>query len=405
MWGAVMGLALVVPLALVAYERPEQGVGVETRSAIEVEADGAVEARAEQESSADARTNICDGVTCPDGSCAATREECVAEATISPDIYADHDREEREASEHRDTDSDGDTILDRDEALRIDPVDTDADGVPDFRDPDDDGDSIPAQAGSHNSSRSNETQGRLAPGMISGDDDEVEDEGDDIAPAQDYNSTRSNRRKNVFDDGDGDGWPELTVRGRTVVVSDDGDDDEEVDGTRVRAGDDLYCWGRAEAEDGRGFAWGRGLCVALDEDVDAGDPEARRIAAVRVRGEEVRAWSEEERSAWRAYRAAHPESGRHEDIADLALERSLSDERIVEMRADDESVAVTYRDRLMLLGFIPLERTIVARQRLGGEAEIPQPWYRFLATRPHHERIRALLSDTMDILVLVPERG
>lgn len=38
-------------------------------------------------------TNVCDGVTCPDGSCVPTQAECGVEATISPDIYADHDRE------------------------------------------------------------------------------------------------------------------------------------------------------------------------------------------------------------------------------------------------------------------------------------------------------------------------
>lgn len=63
--------------------------------------------------------NICDGVTCPDGSCAATADECGAVETISPDIYA-HNDYDHDHSKH-------------------------GDNSPDFLDTDDDGDGIPTK--------------------------------------------------------------------------------------------------------------------------------------------------------------------------------------------------------------------------------------------------------------------
>lgn len=53
--------------------------------------------------------NICDGVTCPDGSCAATADECGVVEAISADIYAHGD----DSPDFLDPDDDGDGILTR----------------------------------------------------------------------------------------------------------------------------------------------------------------------------------------------------------------------------------------------------------------------------------------------------
>ncbi len=395
----VLGMALLAfivalaPHVLLAQDRAERGEADRTDSA---EASRATAASPDE-------PNVCDGVTCPDGSCAATRDECVAEATISPDVYADTEREDRAVSEGRDLDSDGDTVLDLDEGVRVPPTDTDGDGVPDFRDTDSDGDGIPDRAGTHNSSRSNETEGR-AMGDAVGNDDEIEEDDDDIRPAQDYNSTRSNRRKNVFDDGSDTDRPEGVMRAGAFIKI-DGVEGEST--TRAGVDGEVVCWGRAESADGTEYRWGRGLCVALEatERAEASETARTRIAALQVRGDEVRAWSEEERSAWRVYRAEQATSTREERVAEHVIERTLADERIREVRTDDEGVEMRYRAQLRLLGFIPMEREVAARAEADGEISIDYPWYSFLATKPDRTRIQNFLRDTMDILVLVPGRA
>lgn len=115
--------------------------------------------------------NVCDGVTCPDGSCAPTADQCTTTATISPDIYADSDIDQL------DTDDDNDGIPDA------------VEDRPDYLDTDDDNDSVPTYI-----PPSIDALEVTAPSaaITTGDDA--------IDTAQDYNSTRSNKRENTIGD-------------------------------------------------------------------------------------------------------------------------------------------------------------------------------------------------------------
>lgn len=372
-------------------------------------------------------TNVCDGVTCPDGKCAATADECTAATTDASSSTSTRYIGNMIMAPDMASGSSGNSDTDADNRLDVRDLDSDGDGIPDtvessrlnHLDPDDDNDSLPTREGTHNSDRSNEIQGRFTP--VAGDDcddddtcihpsgrtqtndeDEVSNEDDIIAPAQDYNSTRSNRRKNVFGGGsdlDGDGWPEVTLRAGAFIRL------GSIEGEATARGDldsSVVCWGRAEDEGGRVYSWGRGLCVAPDTRTDADGTTRDRIAALQVHGDNVRAWSEAERSAWREYRANRPDNVPEERLIESVIETAQRDERIKEILIDDEGVDLTYRAEMRFLGVVPIHRDIATRISGAGDIEIDYPWYSFLTTKPQDKTIRSILLDTIDLLKLTP---
>ena len=434
-------------------------------------------------------TNVCDGVTCPDGSCAPTRAECGVEATISPDIYSDHDQDREigrtrtESTEagraelHREVDDvtatdsvcsmylcpNGECVSDEmwcgvdfdfsssDPAAAIDSVcngylcdngtcvsdavwcDMDlatlpgaaascserapvrcGDGscgtspevcrslpgverpdspnmidAPDMRadrvDLDDDGDGVPTRAGSHNSSRSNETEGRAA-GLDNG--DIIDEDDDDIEPAQDYNSTRSNKRENSFFDPDDDteddesGVATVSAERLAAIVNDP---------PNVRCG---AIAARADG-DGQLWCWGSGVrAAAIGEENEDGSlaTSTRVLRQLSVRGDEVRAWNEQERGEFARYRKLMQTQNDPEvltaDIASLVLEN----DRIRELEVDEQEARLTYRAQLRLFGFIPMEREVTARAAEVDAVAIDYPWYSFLARKPDTPAIENVFS-------------
>ena len=448
--------------------------------------------------------NVCDGVTCPDGSCAATRAECGVETTISPDIYAHDDVTAIDSVCSMHLCPDGTCVSDAvwcgvdfdfsssDPAAAIDSVcngylcndgtcvsdavwcDIDlttlpgavascserapvrcgdgscgaspevcrslpdverpdqrvaqdavearparcpadasmrcadgscvasldlcprADREPDYLDTDDDSDSVPTRAGSHNSSRSNETEGR---GVGSDDDDVIDEDDDDvIEPAQDYNSTRSNKRENSFFDPDDDaeddesGVATVSAERLATIVNDPPTVRCGAVTARTDGGGQLWCWGS-----------GVRAAAVGDEDEDGSlVPDTRALQRLSVRGNEVRAWSEQERAEFEQYRATVQERSTPETALADITRAVLENDRIHALEVTEDEMQVEYEATLRLFGLFPLSRTVEARTDASGEIHIDYPWYSLLSTTPDSQTIRTLILDTMSILVRVP---
>jgi hypothetical protein len=389
-------VALVAVLLLPFFLFAEVRTSTDTEGADRGDAAGYEEIQTTTITTSDREADLCDGVMCPDGNCVRTIEECPITET---DVTGVGTMPTRDGT-----------------GVSIVPIRADIEPAsrPDYLDTDDDGDSIPTAAETdratpymmQEATERDREQGGNEAGSVRRSDEDVADEDEVIEKAQDYNSSRSNKRGGVFEGVDLDSVPEV-ARTRAGFIKIDGVNGESTNTQASENEESLWCWGRAEAADGTEYRWGRGLCIALAAMENADDAARDRISALLVQGDEVRGWSEEERDAWRAYRADRSEvEDVDERLIEHMIERAQEDERIQEMRADDAGVEMRYQTTLRLFGFIPLQRTITARMDMESvEPKLDLPWYSFLTTKPEKETIRTLVLDTMDILVLVPARA
>lgn len=319
-------------------------------------------------------TNLCDGVTCPDGSCAATVDECATEAARAPGAPVCPDG--------------GGDCDDTDPAVRPDQatcgLDEDCDGMVDEE---------PVlmenveRVENQNASQSNRTEPVAVDAYDTDDDGDGLDDGTERA--QNHNSSRSNRTSpvavpdEVDSDDDEDGLP--TVRSATA-------DD--------KASPLLYTSLRASTGniDGVPLVFDR-LETSTQSEV-AIDPNTNepRLTRVAVSAADMRSWNEDDRVAFEVVVAEAPE-GTPEQASLKIIEQVLNDERIESLEVSEAGAQAQYRASLRLFGFIPIEREVRASIDDQGSVEIDYPWYSFLATKPASDTIQSLLQRTRDILV------
>ena len=344
--------------------------------------------------------NVCDGVTCPDGSCAATMDECAVIETIKEDIT-------------------------HGEIIAPDMINTPTHDRPDYLDPDDDGDGIPTQeqvvdtatttstpvreitparspdnqnqqveavietavsAQDYNSSRSNK-----AGGEVKEEEDEI-DASDVIRPAKNYNSSRSNRRKNSFFDPNTD---EADDEANIATVPAAGEASLSNNLPTVRCGSIAA---RGD-DDGSLWCWGSGIrATAVGEENEDGDlaTSTRILHRLSVRGAEVRSWNEQERAEFRRYNELIKERTSPEAAVTTVTRLVLDNESIHEIELEGEEVSISYQAQLRLFGFIPLERNVTAHTTIEGEISISYPWYRFLARTPDTNTIESVLRSVLN---------
>lgn len=223
--------------------------------------------------------------------------------------------------------------------------------------------------------------------------------------AQSHNSSRSNRTEGMAADGvDPDvdvDQSEVEWRAGRFVT----------EGSAADNGSDwVVSWGRAVDSTGTNHSWGRGVAVLPQVNSDAAVNARDRISALQVSGEAVRAWSEEERISWQEYQATEQPEFPELQLLAHVIEQTQLNERILEMRVGDDEpsddvvlnhqpIQVRYQTELRLFGFIPLERELDASLSSDGVVTVEYPWYRFLSTTPEHSQIEQLLQDTRDLLV------
>lgn len=243
-----------------------------------------------------------------------------------------------------------------------------------------------------------------SPVQIGGGEDGIttlEDDGDRIDTAQDYNSTRSNRRKNSFFNPDD-----------VIDVDDDGDgiitvlEEHSLD---IRREGPFWRCSVEEDTDSEGevYCWGQGVrAVAIGEENNDGsvDTDTRVLKYLQVRANEVRSWSAEEKSALRAYSESEQGKNTPEGAAAVITEKVLDNEKIREMEVSDEGVRMRYRAEMKLFGLFSITREVDASVLESGKVDIDLPWYGFLSRKPDNSNIKEVLKDTMDILALVPGR-
>jgi len=326
---------------------------------------------------AEETANVCDGVTCSDGSCAETADMCVATGG--------------EVAE-------GDTLDDSQE-----------------------GDSAVAPVQDYNAARSNkptsvydgddcdDSDERCAPGAAGSadavcdtvDDDCDGDSLDDSQQAQDYNATRSNKPGSVNgdDDDDGDGLPteasaRVSAQGQLfgAYVSADA-----TTGTKaLKKGDRLSTTDSENASDGKPeftrFSDIKGE-VRIDEETGR-----RELSSVAVAAQDLRNWNSDDREAFSRLQAAVA-SNTPEHASLRIAQQVLNNERIEKIEATQTEARVNYRAEMRLFGLIPVEREVEGRARANGAVEIDYPWYRFLSTTPDREEIENQLRMSIEIMM------
>ena len=369
---------------------------------------------------AEVNTNVCDGVTCSDGSCAATSDMCVAvedevAAESTPDgsqegdsaIAPGQDYNAARSNKPTSVSGGGGDCDDGDE--RCTPGESgQSDAVCDALDDDCDGDSLSdgQQAQDYNSVRSNK------PGSVSGGDDDCDDaqreitpgecpkEPTAVAPAQDYNSSRSNKpNTSIDDDDDGDGLPteasaRATVQGQLfgAYVSADA-----TAGTKaLKKGDRLSTAESENASDGKPefnrFSDIKGE-VRVNEDTGT-----RELASVSVAAQDLRNWNNDDREGFTRLQAAVA-SNTPEQASLRIAQQVLNNERIEKIEATQTEARVNYRAEMRLFGLIPVEREVEGRAQADGTVEIDYPWYRFLSTTPDREEIENQLRMSIKIMM------
>ncbi len=381
-------------------------------------------------------TNVCDGATCADGSCAATAEMCGAEEPIAGSVCSGFLCDNGECvSSSAMCGFDFETLPNvparcaadanlrcGDGSCATTPVDCPAESNPTLENYIREGgrtiDAGSARAQNHNSSRSNRTDGIAADSVCNGflcdsgecvteeamcglateagveiRDEDSDDDGleDGTMRAQDYNAARSNKpTRSAFSDVDSDGRPEVVLLTNDFIVLTDIND---VSGPRQAEDGEVVCWGRAVGEDGRVYAWGQGICVALQATENASDTATARLAALQVRGDDVRAWSEEQRTAWRAYQDNKASTSAQERQATKMITQTQANDRIESIEADDSEVSMRYQTQMRVLGIFSIERTVTATAAADGEVVIDYPWYRFLSQVPEEATIKSILAE------------
>jgi len=418
---ASLALVLTASVGTIAFaqERAEETTSVEATSD-SVEEANYNNTRSNRSAIAAPDTNVCDGVTCADGSCAATSDMCVAvegEGTegSTPDgsqegdsaIAPGQDYNAARSNKPTSVSGSGGDCDDGDE--RCTPGESgQSDAVCDALDDDCDGDSLSdgQQAQDYNSVRSNK------PGSVSGGDDDCDDaqreitpgecpkEPTAVAPAQDYNSSRSNKpNTSIDDDSDGDGLPteasaRATVQGQLfgAYVSADA-----TAGTKaLKKGDRLSTAESENASDGKPefnrFSDIKGE-VRVNEDTGT-----RELASVSVAAQDVRDWSNDDREAFTRLQAAVA-SNTPEQASLRIAQQVLNNERIEKIEATQTEARVNYRAEMRLFGLIPVEREVEGRAQADGTVEIDYPWYRFLSTTPDREEIENQLRMSIEIMM------
>ena len=348
-------------------------------------------------------TNVCDGVTCPDGSCAPTSEACAVEpgdATTAcaadrpircPDGSCRRSLADCPVVEANDaspaTPGEIDAAEEVGSAAPARVRDTDTDG-----DSDDDGlDDGSERAQNHNSSRSNRTTSVAAPELDTDSDDDGDGVGDGTERAN-YNNTRSNRSTvrspegDLDSDDDGDGVPTEAARAERDAASPLlfklGEGDHDGDGY----GDPTVLAAPGDAPEA-GYLRIKGIKGEVEAS-ESGEPRLRRLS---VQGDAVRQWSEEERVAFRELRSTLA-SGTPAYAGARVAAAVLENDRIESVELDEAGARMQYRAQLRWFGLIPSEQVVSATTAASGQVSIDYPWYSFLASTPDTETIRTTLS-------------
>jgi len=417
---ASLALVLTASVGTIAFaqERAEETTSVEATSD-SVEEANYNNTRSNRSAIAAPDTNVCDGVTCADGSCAATSDMCVAvegEGTegSTPDGSQEGDSAIAPVQDYNAARSNKPTAVngggdcdDSDERCTPGSVGP-ADVVCDTVDDDCDGDSLSdgQQAQDYNATRSNK------PGSVSGGDDDCDDaqreitpgecpkEPTAVAPAQDYNSSRSNKpNTSIDDDSDGDGLPteasaRATVQGQLfgAYVSADA-----TAGTKaLKKGDRLSTAESENASDGKPefdrFSDIKGE-VRVDEETGK-----RELSSVAVAAQDLRNWNNDDREGFTRLQAAVA-SNTPEQASLRIAQQVLNNERIEKIEATQTESRINYKAQMRLFGLIPIEREVEGRAQAKGAVEIDYPWYRFLSTTPDREEIENQLRMSIEIMM------
>lgn len=122
-------------------------------------------------------------------------------------------------------------------------------------------------------------------------------------------------------------------------------------------------------------------CPEGETCVGNGEEARPDIAEIRVSGEDVRGWSEEQKEVVRQRLAAADEKNDANDFGIRVASAAVENENVVDIISDEEHTEITYDTRVRLFGFIPTSVRATAQARSNGEARVSYPWYAFLASK------------------------
>lgn len=206
---------------------------------------------------------------------------------------------------------------------------------------------------------------------------DIIDPDDIIAPAQDYNSTRSNRRKNEFfnpdeDDEDEDTNIATVSAERLATIKNDpptvrcGSITAKADG-----GGEVYCWGHGI----------RAAAVGNSNDDGAIATNTRVLQSLSVNGKEVRMWSDAEKAQLRGFLSQQQEETTPEQVAARLAKHVIENDSIEHIELIDSEITIKHQTEVRLFGFIPLRANAITKIDSSDTENTSYPWWSFLARK------------------------
>lgn len=383
---------------------------------------------------------VCDGVTCTDGTCAATLDECSV-VNVEAEFQTVESILPSDASSGNTTDANTTT-----QCSVLDPED--CDDNEELVKPASAGDVTSLEVGEAVDQRQAiemvETSVATPTGINRNESCDVDHSDDcddrDVARAPADPVPVSNDA-----DVDGDGLGDLEA----VAVSSDADQqllvptstpgntrnpeancdgfDADCDG---EIDDDLAELGFVSTSDGAAntdstiYCWGnntRGVCLTKATSELESNQTRTAVQSISINGADLRSWTQDDRDNWQEHVSNNPQS-LVQNIVETFVASSLQSEDTddivlhsanIQLAPDDQSsnddsgssesltyskVELEYDVQSRLFGVVPLQTKMVGRLTNTCQPEISRPWYSFLITTPDTGGITSTLKDTADHL-------
>jgi pyruvate/2-oxoglutarate dehydrogenase complex dihydrolipoamide acyltransferase (E2) component len=237
------------------------------------------------------------------------------------------------------------------------------------------------------------------------DDDCDGDSIDDGQRAQDYNSSRSNKPNTAAN---------------PVDHLDDDDDDGLSTELNARAAASGQLFGAYLSADGSAgtdaLKKGDRLSTSADENDSDEQPEFNRFSDIQGNVQVDQETGKRELSSvavaaqdlrdWNnedreafSRLQAAVASNTPEHASLRITQQVLNNDKIEKLEVTQTEARINYRAEMRLFGFIPVEREVEGRAQADGTVEIDYPWYRFLSTTPDRAEIENQLQTSIEIMM------
>lgn len=126
---------------------------------------------------------------------------------------------------------------------------------------------------------------------------------------------------------------------------------------------------------------------------------------IRVEGQTVRAWDSKTKEAVRTRLVENSAKNNVADIGLFVALQALDNEAITNINVEDSATIVTYKTRLALFGFIPIDINAEARAFKDGEVKVKYPWWHWLARKTSDDTSYTNIATEIHTRIAIEEEG